>query len=391
MYRITTVTTMSYSTMDALYNNLTGLNKHLRPQKDFNNPTIVYIEFYLLNLQEVDAVEGIISMTGFFVVGWMNANMKWDPDHFDGIQHMILPQEAAWKPPLLNANTAKDFSMIFDLEGLYLYAHNSGYTTCSPGQYLHFSCDIDTTYFPFDTQDCQMYIVAWGYPETELILFPSASVVNLEHYSTNSEWELSNNTVKNLAPSLLSFRFKLKRRPLFLLVTLVIPVELLALLNITVFLLPQESGERIGFSITLLLAVVVFLTIAQGLLPATAEPRLSAICIILIMNLALSGLILISIIISSRIHFKPPNEKVPNWIKTLARFKFCCNSNKVISMDSQMTDVTKSDSDETGKTKQKVTWHQIARLWDCLSFVFYFLVLIAGNLVYTFDVINGQL
>jgi len=112
-------------------------------------------------------------------------------------------------------------------------------------------------------------------------------------------------TLKN---PVIKYTMNYKRRPVFLLITLILPAVFMALLNICVFFLPQESGERIGFSVTLLLAVVVFLTIAQGLLPATATPRLSGICILLLINMIMSGMIVVSVIVGAWFYYKKFNH-----------------------------------------------------------------------------------
>jgi hypothetical protein len=51
--------------------------------------------------------------------------------------------------------------------------------------------------------------------------------------------------------------------------------SLMCILNIFVFLLPADSGERVGYAITVLLAIAVFLTISSDSLPATSNPRIS--------------------------------------------------------------------------------------------------------------------
>jgi hypothetical protein len=46
-------------------------------------------------------------------------------------------------------------------------------------------------------------------------------------------------------------------------------------------LLPPESGESVGYSITVLLSIVVFLTITSNSLPGTSEPRMPTIFLLL--------------------------------------------------------------------------------------------------------------
>jgi hypothetical protein len=65
-------------------------------------------------------------------------------------------------------------------------------------------------------------------------------------YTPSSEWDLIETTVDvdNIKTPVIKYTMIYKRRPVFLLITLILPVVFMALLNICVFFLPQDSGER---------------------------------------------------------------------------------------------------------------------------------------------------
>jgi hypothetical protein len=66
----------------------------------------------------------------------------------------------------------------------------------------------------------------------------------LQEHSTNvEEWH---------SQSVFKVTLQVKRQPLYYTVMVVIPTLLFAVLNPLVFLLPVESGERVGFSVTIL-------------------------------------------------------------------------------------------------------------------------------------------
>ncbi|VDI05905.1 Hypothetical predicted protein [Mytilus galloprovincialis] len=380
----------SFNVMNSLYQNLTsGHNKYLRPEVDLDDPTVITIEFFIINLQEINAVEGIVSMTGYFDVVWTDNSMIWTTTDYDNAWYMILPADAIWKPPLINSNSAKEFS-IFNPDDLSLYVLDDGRVKWLPAQNLKFTCDIDITYFPFDTQVCSMEIIAWGVSSFDISFNSPLSTVHTSSYSTNSEWELSKTSVNvsnTITPTVI-YTFHFKRRPMFLLMTLIIPVIFLALLNIGVFLLPTESGERFGFSVTLLLAVVVFLTIAQGLLPASAVPRLSAICVTLMIDLVMSGLIVGSIIVSSRFYYRSDDEPIPNWMKKIVTYQlFFREKNQVHDLGNE----EKVDHciAYNGDTK-KLTWQDVSKTFDTISLIFYIVAFIAGNLMFIIDVAQGM-
>jgi hypothetical protein len=94
-------------------------------------------------------------------------------------------------------------------------------------------------------------------------------------------------------------------------------------MNITgnIILIKRNIGRLLKWNSKLmpLLSIVVFLTIAQELLPATALPRLSAICVTLTIDMFMSGCIIISVIISSWLYHRSTDKTIPLWIQKMVR------------------------------------------------------------------------
>ena len=382
----------SFMDMQSLYNNLTmGRNKYLRPQVDYDKATDITISFSLLHLGDIDAVEGTVSIAGYFVVSWKDENLVWTPSDFNNTQLVSLPEDKIWKPPLINANTATEMKL-FGQDDTYVQLHYNGTAIWAPGENLKFMSTIDTTYFPFDKQKCELRIIGWGFPENAITFSSIDTTVLTDMYTPSSEWDLIETTVdvNNIKTPVIKYTMIYKRRPVFLLITLILPVVFMALLNICVFFLPQDSGERIGFSVTLLLAVVVFLTIAQGLLPATATPRLSGICILLLINMILSGMIVVSVIVGAWFYYKTDAEAIPHWIQNMVRFNFtdCVyrHSNHVHDSKIEMAEQNK----HVEKCEEKIPWQAVAAFWDKLCLTFYFLTFVISTLSFFIYVISGN-
>ena len=91
------VATATFSTVDSLYKNLTsGHNKYLRPESDLDSSTNISMNFHIITLQEVNAVEGYVSMNGYFTAMWTDENMKWNPSDYGNTQCLILPYDQIW-------------------------------------------------------------------------------------------------------------------------------------------------------------------------------------------------------------------------------------------------------------------------------------------------------
>ena len=77
----------------------------------------------------------------------------------------------------------------------------------------------------------------------------------------------------------------MKRRPGFFIVNIVMPVVLLSALNIMVFLIPVDSGEKISYGITVLLALSVFLSIVADMLPRYVSYSVcSSVCLYVLLS-----------------------------------------------------------------------------------------------------------
>ena len=51
-------------------------------------------------------------------------------------------------------------------------------------------CDIDITYYPFDTQECYLKLQSIGYNLVELNMTVFGSGVDLTSYKINGEWDM---------------------------------------------------------------------------------------------------------------------------------------------------------------------------------------------------------
>ena len=68
----------------------------------------------------------------------------------------------------------------------------------------------------------------------------------------------------------LNYVFQMNRRKSYYLTAIMIPILLMSVLIVAVFWVPIESGEKIGFCLTILLTYVVFLSIVSEELPPIA-------------------------------------------------------------------------------------------------------------------------
>jgi hypothetical protein len=146
-----------------------------------------------------------------------------------------------------------------------------------------------------------------------------------------------------------------------------------------VFLLPVESGERLGYCITVLLAVAVFLTIIQDKLPEASEPNVSLLTYKLLADMVIGCGMILAVVIGMRFYHKTDDKQIPGCLKGFARcFYLCCNkpknSNEVIELDPKKEVIEPVTS--------TVTWNDVGKAFDRVCLTLFFLSLILNNSIY---------
>ena len=104
--------------------------------------------------------------------------------------------------------------------------------------------------------------------------------VNTAAYLQNAEWQFDSATVSTetmpaCCPlsvfTMISFNFNFTRLRPFYVINLIVPAMLLSVCMVLTFLLPTECGERLGYSMTILLSYTVLMTITSEMMPTTSK------------------------------------------------------------------------------------------------------------------------
>lgn len=141
-------------------------------------------------------------------------------------------------------------------------------------------CVVNVKYFPYDTQNCKLKYGSWAHNGLEIDFWPRNAYGDLGQIVENTEWEIigfpANRHVAHYTccpepyPDV-TFSLKIKRKPLFYIVNIIIPTFLITLMGILVFGLPVESGEKVSLEITVMLSLAVFqLLVADSMPPSAA-------------------------------------------------------------------------------------------------------------------------
>jgi hypothetical protein len=255
---------------------------------------------------EFDEAKGLFSWYGTFIIEWMDEFIKWNTNTNDDLFTLNLPANRVWIPKIIIKNSAKKRTFFsFDNDFDYMttivnYTYN-GSANLEIGGIIETTCEVNMLYYPADRQVCslQIYVQSEGIRFVEksgYTVFPSC----IEWFEQNSEWEMLNMTSIIYNSKFLQFDMYVKRKPLFLCITLVLPIILVSIVNLFVFTLPIGSGERTSFSVTLFLTFVIVAMAVADSLPHGNQ--MSIFSIILVIRLVVSSLTTIMAIVTISFH-----------------------------------------------------------------------------------------
>ncbi|XP_076085224.1 acetylcholine receptor subunit alpha-1-B-like [Mytilus galloprovincialis] len=344
---------------------MNGYEKHLLPKANSSTPVDVKLGFCLFTVNGFNGVDETLSLTGGLSMSWDDVSLQWNPASYGGVTDLVLDNSKIWHPYIFLVNTPNEMKPIgYDTNNV-LSVYSSGRVAWFPGGVLKAKCSTDFTKFPFDTQVCTLEFQPWGTTSADITLSPLFDYVILDYFSTNSDWIVNSRSYVE-AISIYSLKFNvevtLTRRPLYYAVMLVVPTLSFCILNPLVFVLPPDSGERISYAVTILLSYAIFLTIALSSLPTSSDP-LCTLLLVMILIIAISGAIVIFVIISMRYYHKE-SFKPGRCAACLIRVSRCTGKVKDTVIEFQKDDKIDIKIDISGKEYS----HLLDRFFLTLSY-----------------------
>ncbi|XP_052818118.1 neuronal acetylcholine receptor subunit alpha-5-like [Mya arenaria] len=343
---------------------------------------------------------------------WTDERLSWNSSDYGGITEVLYYQGEVWKPPLI-LSTPIEFVTIWN-DDMHVKVSSDGIVTMENGQVLESACTFNMENWPFDKQVCDVGFVPIDYRPSQVLLnIREPGVVVMSTFSS-SEWTLERQTFITDSIGYYSearFRFYIKRQSSFYVLSILLPMIGLNVISTLVFLLPNDSGERVGYSITIMLSLSVFLTIVTDDLPKTSNP-VSLLCIFLNMSMSLSLLIMLITILNMRIYFKQSDERPGKFYRVLvkiAKFDFFKN-NKVMngkfvqpkehrtnggagqSKDGQSVEDGESYKHTIDECDgiESTTWQEVSHAIDVICFVFFTVLTSLGSLIFTACMASGS-
>ena len=262
-------------------------------------------------------------------MNWIDERLQWNPYSYGGISWTHFQSSQIWIPHLALITSSLDMQYLHRHDHLLTVYYN-GVVVWTPGDSFESNCNVDIRRYPYDRHTCNLTYVAWGLRPEEMDFAVTGSNFISQFYVENNRWELMGADMIRINKSSsqmigYDIRINVKRRPNFIMINMVTPIFFMSLSNLMVFCLPADSGERVGFAITILLAISVFLTIISDTLPQTSSPSVPMVSYLLLVMFLVSLLILVFVILGLRLYLANPDTRMPNWIRNMV---MCVNHRK---------------------------------------------------------------
>ncbi|XP_061169569.1 acetylcholine receptor subunit beta-like [Saccostrea echinata] len=345
---------------------LRDYDPYLRPRRRQLDTVVINATFTVKRFHDLNEKEEKVSLLGYLQFQWNDEFLVWKREDYSNISDIVVKTNDIWWPTVSLGNPIGNFENIRNHYGIF-HVSSSGEINWSAGGLFSVACDLNLEKYPFDTHTCDFVFVVLGYSSDDVIIKVNP---NVQEIKGTTEWDVVNASMFGISgeKSGLIVRFVLQRKSFFVVLTVLLPLSLLSMLNLCVFLIPVESGEKTSFAITTFLAYSIYLSALGSSLSAKDNIYLTMYIEILM----ITGVIIVLFVIGqTRLFFYYGDHLLP-----------CCRGKTV---HGENTDVKKTTTRKLSRdnVKQARTWASSMGILDQVLF-FLFLCILGIITVYHF-------
>ncbi|XP_057710994.1 cholinergic receptor, nicotinic, beta 1 (muscle) like isoform X1 [Corythoichthys intestinalis] len=325
-------------------------NLKVRPAQYWEDRVMVRVGMTLSQLVSLNEKNGEMTTNVFMNLEWKDYRLSWNPKDYDDISVLRIPANKVWRPDvyLINNNDGQ-----FDV-ALYVnvLVYNDGTVNWLPPAIYRSSCSIEVAYFPFDWQNCSMIFRSYTYDASEVELQYYLDddgkeireiVIDENAFTENGEWNICHKpSRKNVREDLyedITFYLIIERKPLFYIINIIVPCILTSVLAIFVFYLPPGAGlkissctcppkqtrqhllsclgEKMTLSISVLIALTVFMLLLANKVPETSLAIPIIVNYVMFTMILVTFSVILSVVVLNLHHRTPSTHIMPNWVRSV--------------------------------------------------------------------------
>lgn len=208
---------------------------------------------------------------------WHDPKLRWDPAAYSGVSVLHVGQHEIWQPDVVLYNNAGANHAYGAHTSLLVY--NSGDVLWVPPAQLSVFCELDMTYWPYDTQNCSLKFGSWTHHGFSLALDLAASPHEIEQIVENPEWKVTNassrkedkiySCCEEPYPTV-TFFIQIERRSATYSAVVFTPATVIVLMILVAFWLPAASGEKVVVNGIVAIIISMFMLYFAHQLPLMA-------------------------------------------------------------------------------------------------------------------------
>uniref|UniRef100_A0A5K3FBT6 Neur_chan_LBD domain-containing protein n=1 Tax=Mesocestoides corti TaxID=53468 RepID=A0A5K3FBT6_MESCO len=273
-----------------------------RPVSDNKIVLKVNYGLQLIQILDLDENKQILHTNCWSMYRWNDTLLQWNPAEHGNVTEVRIFPSQIWTPDIQLFNFADE--RIREHRIARVVVHSDGSILWVPQALFKSACQVEITYFPFDTQICNLEFGSWTYDRTQMELdwwvTTSSPIpnpyVDFVDYVPSNEWRTDGETERDIVHTnrtkqikaykryqernqtdgdvvttkqytVLCYRVRLHRNPSFYIFILVVPCILLSSLTIVVFWLPPESPAKMMLGMNIFVTFFLLLLVLAGQTP----------------------------------------------------------------------------------------------------------------------------
>ncbi|CAH1252406.1 CHRNA6 [Branchiostoma lanceolatum] len=302
---------------------------------DFYNPAFppvgsitIFFRAALENVIQLIEQDGQILSSVIFRLIWNDSRLRWQNSRYPDVTEIRVAENRLWRPALALVNNADPlFEGFHSTSGARIF--QNGEVVWDISQLLKTTCSLNARNFPFDEMECSTCIADEELQNSELLRclgrdhrpvhssridlvycdMETTTKIRVDQWDT--EWEVEGEEKGNYTQACI--KLHMRRDPTFHMCTTIGPSVFLALLMAVTFLLPLDTGERLGYAMTIFLAMVVTLVFITDIVPT--GKFLPVVAVIVLIYLCMMAIWMLLAFFSIKLSQK--EGTLPRWARAL--------------------------------------------------------------------------
>jgi len=295
----------------------------------YGNKVDLKLGLAIRSLNNIDHVDGNLETNIWLRYYWNDKRLFWNESDYEQSSLIVNThpemEKRIWTPDIYIYNTGE--KPLEQLSYTSAIVYSSGDIIWSRPGIVKSTCLFDLKNFPYDKQTCYFKFGSWSH-SGDMINLTAENQIDITNFKQGEEWKIINNHVEleikkyDCCPEpyhAVYFLIEMERMSSYYVRNIIVPIFATSSLLVISMIIPWESGERISFTTSIMLSIIVFLLILSDNLPKTNDVPIMSTLVIGLMFYSLA-VVFITVILSSMRNIKNEENIFTKYIfKTIAK------------------------------------------------------------------------